>query len=215
MTIHRMLHAGMCIALSLTLSSCGTQEKSPFNAMVGRYASFLVGGVKPQEKMTLEKLRSVLTPAVVAQFGGNVLMVETENQGTAAGFLSVARNGSTTTWMTQDGQASVSLRNGIVIATKGFGFDLLSADMISGFSASDPPSVQVREFQHLDGENQVVTTRYKCVYSNQGSELREHCSTGEHEFLNTYVRSKSGQVLHSRQWISPQIEYLVLESVFH
>lgn len=215
MTVHRTLHAGVCIALCLALSSCGTQEKSPFNAMVGRYASFLVGGINPQEKMTLEKLRAVLTPAVVAQFGGSVLMIETENKGTAAGFLPVARNGSTTTWMSQDGQASVSLRDGIVISTKGFGFDLLSADTISALNARYSPSSQIREFQHLDGENQVITTRYKCEYSNQGSELREHCFTGEHEFLNTYIRSKSGQVLHSRQWISPQIEYLVLEGVFN
>ncbi|WP_417273504.1 YjbF family lipoprotein [Celeribacter halophilus] len=213
MIIYTMNRACLGLFFGLTLSACGTQEKSPLALMTSQYASRVLGGGAPQDEMTMEQLRAILTPEVVDQFGGSVLLVETVDKGTAAGFLPVAVNGSAITWMTQDGQASVSTQNGALIATRGFGFDLLSAEAPPAFKHGDMPSSQTRQFQHLDGENQVVTTRYTCDYSRGGSSIQEHCHTVEHDFINTYKATKTGKVLHSRQWISPQIGYVVLEAV--
>ena len=213
MICHTMNRACLGLLLGLTLSACGTQEKSPLALMTSQYASRVLGGGASQDDMTMEQLRAILTPEVVDQFGGSVLLVETVDKGTAAGFLPVAINGPAITWMTQDGQASVSTKDGVLIATRGFGFDLLSAEATPSFKHGEMPSSRVRQLQHLDGENQVVTTRYRCEYSRDSSEVQEHCHTAKHDFINTYKVTKTGKVLHSRQWISPQIGYVVLETV--
>ena len=208
-----MNRTGLSLLLGLTLCACGTQEKSSLALTVSQYASRILGGGASQDAMTMGQLRAILTPEVVDQFGGSVLLVETVDKGTAAGFLPVAINGSATTWMTQDGQTSVSTRNGALIATRGFGFDLLSAETPPSFKWGETPSSRDRKFRHLDGENQVVATRYTCDYSRDSTKIKEHCHSAKHDFVNAYEVTKTGKVLHSRQWISPQIGYVVLETV--
>lgn len=134
-------------------------------------------------------------------------------------------NGDVQTWASPSYE-SISLRQDLLVATRGFGADLMS---------STGPSVGVvragqgrtsRSYYYLDGADQPQSFRYACVLAQAGSEqvtvlgksfatrkITESCSGDGDGFVNEYWFDLSGILRQSRQRIAPGMGNLTLQKV--
>jgi hypothetical protein len=79
-------------------------------------------------------IRSTITPDAIAATSEPLLFVELTETGQQVIMALTGRNGDVVTWSTADGQ-SISLQGGVLVATRGFGFDLMSAEVAGTVAA--------------------------------------------------------------------------------
>lgn len=135
----------------------------------------------------------------------------------------VARRGDVTVWQTLD-DITLSFRGGSLIATRGLGDDLMSADvagrleMLRNARFADESGYYPHIRSYLDGEDRTVFRGYQCRHVQQtqtGADrdgalrrIEELCISPTDRFTNVYWLDPEGAVIRSRQWISPTIEYM-------
>lgn len=156
------------------------------------------------------------------------LRVSLPQLNTQATLAPVARRQDYTIWQTLDG-ITLTLRHGLLTATRGLGNDLMSADvannlaMLSGTMGSKYyPHIR----SYLDGEDRTLFRAYQCRQSSQREsrimidgtshllrQIEESCVSPDHKFSNVYWLDRGGVVLKSRQWVSSKAEYIETESV--
>ena len=157
------------------------------------------------------------------------LRVVLPKTGAEASLAPVSRRGDVTVWQTLDG-ITLSFRGGSLIATRGLGDDLMSADvdgrleMLRDVGAAGYYS-HIRSY--LDGEDRTVFHSYQCRPATQtqtGTEseaeadrngtsrrlrrIEELCVSSVDRFTNVYWQDLDGTIIRSRQWVSPMIEYM-------
>lgn len=127
----------------------------------------------------------------------------------------VARNGDVTVWQTLDG-ITLSLRQGVLVGTRGLGDDLMSADaegilrLLRG-TAGDGPLPHIRS--RLDGEDRTVFRSYQCRRSAVSTDagLRRVdilCISPSDRHTNIYWLDSRGVIVRSRQWIGPTLGHM-------
>lgn len=171
-----------------------------------------------------------LTGQVVADtprlIGPERLSVTLPRSGARATLGPVARNGDVTVWQTLDG-ITLSFRDGLLIATRGLGDDLMSADVAGTRAmlrapATDLPHLHVRTY--LGGEDQTLYRHYHCRETGRadsdagiGGETRRtrrievSCTAPDGAMSNVYWLDGSGEIVKSRQWVSPAVGYMEAE----
>ena len=131
--------------------------------------------------------------------------------------------GKITVWRSED-NLNVVTRNGIVIATRGLGNDLLSSQVPVGGDRPGP----VRGGEHVQMvralDNREIPVRLACDLIDLGAEtiviverkhatrhLQQRCEGAGGTVVNDYwVDSGTGIVWQSRQWAGPGIGYMRL-----
>lgn len=124
-------------------------------------------------------------------------------------------------WRTND-NFSISMRNGVLIATRGFWGDLLSSSVqVSGTQPG--PSHDGEHIQMiLARDNREVPFAFGCEIADLGQEtieiverrhttqhIRQSCEGRKGPITNDYwVDRHRGVVMQSRQWAGPNIGYL-------
>lgn len=156
-------------------------------------------------------LRAALTPAVLRQIGAPVIVADVPTIGGAAVLVAVATQNGVTTYLSGDG-SSVSMQGGLIVATRGLGFDLMVADVGAVATALDaPPQRVTRTHHYLDGENHVVMRQFTCeVGASDRGVVVEHCTGPETTFENRYFLTDKGAMTQTRQWISPRIGWITI-----
>lgn len=149
-------------------------------------------------------------------------------RGAQATLAPVARSGGTTVWQTLDG-ITLSFRQGVLVGTRGLGDDLMTSGITNTLAMVDGklddmyyPHVR----SYLDGEYQTEFRSFQCRQQARSREqtsigghiyvtrkIEERCVSPRDEFTNTYWLNTSGEVIKSRQWVSPAIEYMETERV--
>lgn len=143
------------------------------------------------------------------------LFVETERRDDSPGRITV--------WRTED-DITVATRNGVVIATRGLGGDILSSSVQVAGDAPGPSGSGERVLMIRALDNQEVALAMTCEVEDLGPEpveivelvhparhLRERCEGGGGAVTNDYwVESRTGIVWQSRQWAGPVIGYMRL-----
>lgn len=133
--------------------------------------------------------------------------------------VEIERNGAYRTFVTPSRQ-TLTLRQGVVTASRGLSNDLMSSDIedtLRLISARQPGQTR-RVMRYLSGDEQIVALTFDCEMSVGGTQkvaagevsaqaraMNEKCAGDGLSFTNTYLVDASGQVLTSRQWISPTI----------
>jgi|AntRauTorcE11898_2_1112593.scaffolds.fasta_scaffold09655_2 hypothetical protein len=152
--------------------------------------------------------------------GPELLRVSIPEIGAQATLGPVARRDDVTVWQTLDG-ITLSLREGALIATRGLGDDLMSADvtgrieMLRGDGGGQfYPHIR----SYLDGEDRTVFRSYQCRRAEQDEmvddgdsvlrRIEELCISPSDRFTNVYWLAPGGTMIRSRQWISPEIQYM-------
>ncbi|MGD9861962.1 MAG: YjbF family lipoprotein [Pseudodonghicola sp.] len=130
-------------------------------------------------------------------------------------------------WSTEDGNVSLTTRNGLVIATRGLGGDLLSSQVEVAENRPGPAGggAQVQMIRDLDYRESPLAL--SCDLADLGSEtieilgqrqatrhLQQRCEGGGGRVVNDYwTDAGSGIVWQSRQWAGPYVGYLRLRRV--
>ena len=161
----------------------------------------------------IDDLRAFI-PEALARTEGPLLLVEQPDFDQAEFFVAAARNGDMTTFGS-DSQTTVALEGPVMVATRGFGGDLMSADVgeLPGNLARREAGPHARTLRYLDGEDSTVTTELACdLRPSDGSATTfiEYCGSAQLEFRNVYSFGGDGRVVRSVQWHGPENGYLTL-----
>lgn len=153
-------------------------------------------------------------PGLVAAPGETLLRVDIPSRGASALLKRVGRNGGVETWISADNVA-ISLREGVVVATRGLGFDMMGGDAGNTLEALALPGGDTyrRQMRYLTGDNHSTWIAAGCKMVVGDGRFEERCIARRDRFTNLYWTNGKGQVTRSRQWISPQVGSISISMV--
>ncbi len=143
------------------------------------------------------------------------LQVAIIEQDLASTVLLEMRRDGVDTWLTPDG-ATLTTRDGFLLATRGFGQGLLASDITQprAMVLAGQAGLSERFHTYLTGNDETVTRTYRCMIENRGARIlqiggddvpvrlmAEDCRSLDQSFLNLYwVSTQTNRVLQTRQW---------------
>ncbi|WP_415182235.1 YjbF family lipoprotein [Phaeovulum sp.] len=226
----RLTAATAVAAALLTLAGCGSDTgKTANTAMVGNMAKGVFARLKPGKtaKVTAPVGQEDLARAALASNTGPLLLATIETQGATTVLGMIGENGSKRTYATPS-QQNVVLQDGVLIATRGLGRDLMSADpgATPQLLATRTPGKSHRIQRYLDGEGIERPLRLSCTLTRgttqsysfagvnwTGMQMVEVCSASGLSIGNSYLVAENGQIILSRQWIGPGLGYVALQTL--
>ncbi|HCP80958.1 MAG TPA: hypothetical protein DIT67_04975, partial [Octadecabacter sp.] len=117
--------------------------------------------------------------------------------------------------------ASITIEEGVISATRGFGADLMGLQTPVVGAALQEPSNYIRTHDLLNGLGQIERLDYQCVSSFMKEETlevsdksyettaySEVCEGEQYSFTNTYWLTSDGTFVQSVQWISPELGHI-------
>lgn len=111
--------------------------------------------------------------------------------------------------------AQVFLKNGILVGTRGFGRDLMSADSASLADLTGGVEHH-RDFYDMDGTDTMIRHSYTCTIdpvdpTNANAGIVEACASDIGTIHNEYWINAGKSVVKSKQWISQGVGYAIVE----
>jgi Group 4 capsule polysaccharide lipoprotein gfcB, YjbF len=218
----RLLFGFAAVAL---IAACGNEESepSPLGAAVGGLAKATISRVSGKQAAAAQPASIGQTPrAEIEKYGIPILRVVIKSRDADALVTVSDTKGEVVTWATTDG-STFTLRNGILIQTRGLGPDLMSAqapyvsDLVSG------PDGYRRSYFFLGEDDKSERRDYDCSVTSMGKEtieifarshvtthFKEECVRAEGKITNDFWIEGS-MVRKSRQWTSPGSGYIEFE----
>jgi hypothetical protein len=215
--------ASAAIALTL-LAGCGndTGATNPVASAVGQMAKASLAKGKG-DKAAASPAAAPPTRQDLAAYGKPILRTRSERLG-QDGFLTIADAKSNVVTWTAQGQATFSLRDGILIQTRGLGADLMSAEAPSLAQLQSGASYP-RVYFFLGEDDRGTRRSYDCVAATLGREkvtvldkthavthVSELCTRPNSKVTNDFwIEGKT--IRKSRQWASSRVGYVEFEQV--
>lgn len=216
----RILLAGLG-ALLLAACSGGTDRPTLHAQLFGAVRDEIAARTAPEVQ------RPPLTRASLDTVELAAIEVTLEQSGTQAYLFEqlVRRDdapGRITVWRTED-DVTLALREGVLIATRGLGGDLLSSAVQVETGRPGPAGGGAHVMHVAARDNKAVPIRLACDLEDLGAttitiverahpvrHLRETCETvdGARVVNDYWVETRGGLVWQSRQWAGPTIGYL-------
>jgi len=180
---------------------------------------------KKKGKASAKNPLAGMTRAQLKGVKGPLMLANLEDRGAYASLSLSGENNGVRTFVTRD-RISLSLRKGVVLATRGLGGDLMSADVSGTEAAIKGRSKHYqRRLQWLDSQDQTQTQVYTCRMAKVGGEtitilgtrfstrhLRESCTSDRASYKNDYWIGTSRPVIwQSRQWLGPDTGYIAMQ----
>jgi len=211
-----------CLLLALSallVASCGSD---PRRGEDGGFAQLLksrlsVGFASKDAapaKLTRAQLDSIITP---------VQLVSINKLGVEGLTAQIGANRGIETWSSVDTK-TLSFRDGILIATRGFSGDLMTAEAPSRAQLADTSQDYLRNYVFLTGDNQELRRNFTCVVVDFGPEtitivqrayqtswMRENCTGRTGSFDNDYWYDGSGKLRQSRQWAGSTLGHVMIQ----
>ncbi len=172
--------------------------------------------VSSAQLVTRQQLEQVQTPLLFASL---------ERAQTFATMVPAGKNDGVVTWRSGD-HRSLSIRQGVVVATRGLGDDLMGADVGGAVAMLHNGAVAnyTRVHTFLDGEYQPTFRSFQCrkqagtsqtleivQHKHSVTRIEESCFSPDGDIANTYWIGSDGTVWKSRQWVSPMLGYVETE----
>jgi hypothetical protein len=175
--------------------------------------------------------RPPVTRAVLDKLDGTFMEITLERGKRSAFFYPSLINrdadpGEITVWRT-DSNETVTVRGGVLIATRGLGGDLLSTEVQVSGSGLGPAAGGERIFHVVGENNRQISLAMACNVTDLGPttieiierrhatrHLRESCQGNSGSITNEYwIDGGRGLIWQSRQWAGPYVGYLRLRRV--
>lgn len=220
----------LCLCLPL-LAACGNGDealdaRNSLNAGKGLFSVVLAGKGKPVPVLTnLDPAIGTPVRTALEQSGLPAIAVGLPGRGYLSFMGIYGQNGPVTTWVSQTYE-TVSLRDGILVATRGFGPDLMTAVAPELSQVSRASGSFHRIYYYLDGADQTVSTDYDCDFAAAGKEtitvlgkayvtrkVTESCDGPHKPFENAYWFDGSGRLRQSAQRMTPDLSLMTLQRV--
>lgn len=222
----------LLLGLALGLAGCGNDKSGAMTALP----------VKEILKAQIEKLKGApaAAPAPVLEVdaatlaegrkvleatGSPVLSVSDPVLGIASFMTPIGTNSGVVTWANQ-GYQTVSMRDGVILATRGFVTDLMSSDAPTADRLRAGTGSYRRVNYVLDGADQTRPLEMTCSLSVSKNEtitiigkayltqrVDEACTGDAGSITNVYWFDATGTVRQSSQARSPGVENLQLQAI--
>lgn len=208
--------AALGVGVASILAGCGSDRQDNALALV---ANFALDTVRTDADAPTTAA-PVVTRALVEQVNQPLLLVVPTQLGGATLFTRVGRNGANDTWRSPE-QIGLTLdAHGMLISTRGLGFDLMASDAQATATAlrARRDTDTLRRLVHLDGDRQEVFEDHLCHLRFEGPDTiviaerpttltraTETCRASANHYDNVYWVDQDGVAIRSVQWVSPQI----------
>ncbi|PTE16521.1 hypothetical protein C5F44_01310 [Fuscovulum blasticum DSM 2131] len=212
LAMRRAFPLAVLLAAGLVLAGCG--GKSPLTAVMGS-AQKIIGGKKQAAPG-----RSTLTAAEIAAYDKPLMRVQIAALGLDSYLTLRDRDGDVATWQAPTG-ATFSLRDGVLIETRGLSLDLMSSAAPSPAQLARTGAPYSRTFFVSGFENDVDQRSYTCSTEAVPDEaparrhlrhLRETCQRSGGKLTSDYwIDGRT--VRASRQWAGPGAGFAVFETI--
>lgn len=228
LAVSALLRVTAILAVIAVLSGCGSEkpEPSPMGAALGTIAKATVGRVLSRNtaEAAAGQAAAPITRADLEKYGVPILRAVIRARGADALLTPTDVKGSIVTWSTSDG-ASFTLRDGVLIQTRGLGPDLMSAQAPTATQLRSPGGTHQRVYYFL-GENDQTTRRtYECTVVVAGQEtleifgrthgvtkVSEECARAQGTITNTFW-FEGTTIRKSRQLASGGLGFIEFERV--
>lgn len=229
----RLCAAPLAVALSLALAACGndagqTETSTLARGLVGNLIGLVKAGRTDDDALpSAAPTPDQIAAAALESFAGPLMLVTLEAQGSTTVMGLYGQNGPMRTYALPSEQ-SIILRDGILAATRGFGFDVMSAetDAVAALIRARKEGTAAKVQRYLDAENVERPLPMDCAISRgdkseyeiagmtfRGTQMVEVCAFQGQAVGNVYLVSDRGEVLASRQWIGPELGYMTLQTL--
>jgi hypothetical protein len=154
------------------------------------------------------------------------LVTRADNNGWSL-MLRIEQNQGYETFGSSD-RRSVTMRNGVLTATRGLGGDLMSSDLsgVMPLITARKQGRGARVMRFLDGEDQTVEIRFDCTVTPGQSipvkagqldttarQVTERCTAGDRTITNTYLVDNHGRSFSAKQWAGVTNGYLLFQTM--
>ena len=178
-------------------------------------------GAAPLAQAALARLSGVNSApaAVQAPKVGPAIMVTLASRGVKFQMRPLKRDGNVTLWAAGD-FSQLAMRDGILISTRGFGMDLMSADVPTVADLVGGAAMHKRTHHYLDGADSPIRRDYDCTTEPVAEDgpktvahhIREVCQSHIGRITNEYWIDSGLHVVKSRQWVSQGVGYATIEA---
>jgi len=187
----------------------------------------LSGCIELQNRPDIDAARAYIKNIPAAQRAGGLILVRTSQSQQVAMLAPAGLNADVRTWQSPD-RAMLSFRDGVMVATRGLLDDLMVAETRATASALKKGSSTsyTRQFTHLDGENQIVSTQFTCQMTRRGkgsvlvgdrphtaTRHDEICTADTTKITNIFWIGANRSLWKSQQWVSARVGYLTTELI--
>lgn len=215
------------LAAVLILAGCGGEQGEGPGlgerfVTVTQLAGRVTGGIGSDNSVGGSRtVPGGFAPEAIAAEPGAYRLIQVNALGLAEPARIIQENGDEVTLALQSGPTA-AFDGGILVATRGFGEDLLTIDSRGVLEALRAGGGSVaRRMEVLDDQDQIEVSDFACTISDAGEEtinlgLREatlrrfdeNCRSEAIIFDNIYWLDGEGRILASRQFVSPGLAYL-------
>lgn len=212
-----MKKLGLTVAF-LAFAACGeTDDNSLGMQVVGLVSGF-------GQEAPAQPVASVTEEQLLAS-SGQFLRVNVRDLNRWDTMVQAGNNGSRVTWI-DSANISLTLEDGVVVATRGLQRDLMGADVQETARAiRNGGGDAVRKHDFLTDQDQIQTFVLQCSIEAKGSDevrrlgqtipvtrLEERCTSGGLSLTNIYWVNRAGVKVRSLQAISPDAGYLQIDA---
>jgi Group 4 capsule polysaccharide lipoprotein gfcB, YjbF len=232
-----MIRHRLALVAVLALTACGNDTSAgmgglPIKALAQATWAQVSGSAKRDAAAAAATPAAAPDPAAIAasrkaleDAGVPIYIVQAKSLGFIAYFGILGKNGDVTTWSTPD-YTAISLRDDLLVATRGFGPDIMSSSgpEIDVLRAAKGPTQ--RSYFYLDGADQTRRLDFDCNLTAAGSEnltiigktyptkrVDEACSGPSGSFTNSFWFDTDAKLRQSSQLLAPGIENLLLQKI--
>ncbi len=198
----------------LGLAACGTNASDLavlFKSLPGRIA----GGDAERSTVTAEQMAASLQATA-----NPVTLIDAETRGGQFLIVEIQRNGAYRTYAASSRQ-TITFRDGIMVATRGFGGDLMSseADALAGLVSARRAGTVSYVHRTLTADDRTVTRSYTCAVAPGGAApgdtggqlVTATCSGDGETFEDVFVVDRSGAIIGARQWLGSSIGIFIAQ----
>ncbi len=215
-------------AVFTILTACGPLEQGGIASQLG---SVVTGGKIGGESGAASAVPVIAAPGTAAlpteelnAAPGKYIRVSARSFERWDTMLNAGSNGSRITFV-DSANFSVTLENGLVVATRGLPRDLIAADVAQSWRAiQSGGGNSQRRHEFLTNLDAISTELLQCRIASQGSEsierleksqnatkFEEVCEGETFQFTNVYWVNGAGKIIRSLQAISPEAGYLQID----
>ncbi|MEO0859326.1 MAG: YjbF family lipoprotein [Pseudomonadota bacterium] len=207
-------HLAWALGLAV-LAGCGNtdQQDAGLNLVTSRLAALI------SSEEEVPDAREVLTPELLASSDTPVLLAIFLKPDNGFTLIPLQVAGDVIQWR-DAANAGMIRRDGILVGTRGYGFDLWSSEVeelrVALRTGGGPDVVRVNRY--LNGENQIVRQQFICDVVPEGTQTlsivgrdmatqlyREVCSGPGGRFENQYWVRGDGRIVRSIEHVSDEI----------
>ncbi|WP_444667779.1 YjbF family lipoprotein [Cereibacter changlensis] len=207
----------------LLLAGCGSDEQSSDRVRLLRAA---LGAVTDRDQnRPLRPEEMGLTRAALAGVTTPLALATVEATGASALLAPFGSNGGVTTWSSAD-HKTLALRDGVLLATRGLGPDLMSSEAPTAAQIARGRGQHDRVHYQLDGLDRTLRLPFRCALATRGERMievigrnyrttlvEERCEGPGGRFTNEFWLESGGTIRQSRQIFDQKLGRILLQRI--